>query len=143
LLDSITIARSRKHIEKYYDINKIGKFPNRLKPITHRSDLTDIDGFMDIKTLYGELSKLAMCIYTPFDYIFENKKQFYADEYDTEISENVSLKQTTRERSIQKLMKINLLKRLESSVDSFRITLSRLIGTIDETIKAIDKFEKE
>jgi hypothetical protein len=143
LLDSITIARSRKHIEKYYDIDKIGKFPNRRKPITHRSDITDIPGFMSISNLYGELSRLDMCIYTPFDYLIENKKQFYADKYDTEVSESVSLKQTTRERSIQKLMKINLLKRLESSVDSFRITLSKFIDAVDTTLKNIDKFEKE
>lgn len=143
LLDSITIARSRKHIEKYYDMNKIGKFPNRLKPITHRPDLTDLEWFMDMKTLYEELSRLEMSIYTPFDYIFDSKKSFYADIYDTEISENVSLKQTTRERSIQKLMKINLLKRLESSVDSFRITLSNFISIVGNTIKSIEKFEIE
>lgn len=98
---------------------------------------------MDIKTLYKELSRLDMCIYTPFDYLFENKKDFYADMYDTEVSDNVSLKQTTRERSIQKLMKINLLKRLESSVDSFRITLSKFNQAVQNTIDSIEKFEKE
>jgi predicted transcriptional regulator len=83
-----------------------------------------------------------MCIYTPFDYLLDSKKQFYADQYDTEIAENVSLKQTTRERSLQKLMKVNLLKRLESSVDSFRITLSKFIDSVDATLHNIEKFEK-
>lgn len=142
LLDNITIARSRRHIEKYYDISKIGKFPNRLKPITHRPDITDLEWFMEVKELYEELSKLRMSLYTPFDYIIENRKSFYADRYDTEITENVSLKQTTREQSIQKLMKVNLLKRLESSVDSFRITLSKFIQSTQDVIKSIEKFEE-
>lgn len=143
LLDSITIARSRRHIEKYYDIKSIGKFPDRLKPITYRPDITDLEWFMTIKELYEELSKMEMCIYTPFDYLLENKKSFYADLYDTEITENVSLKQTTREKSLQVLMKVNLLKRLESSVDSFRITLEKFIKAVDSTLKNIEKFEKE
>ncbi len=143
LLDGITIARSRKHIEKYYDMNKIGKFPNRLKPITRRPDITDLEWVMNIKELYTELSKLTMCIYNPFDYLLEDKKGFYADKYDTEVNEYVSLKQTTREKSIQKLMKINLLKRLESSVDSFRITLDKFIHSVESIINAIEKFEED
>lgn len=143
LLDSITIARSRKHIEKYYDIAKVWKFPNRLKPKTIRSNITNLDSFMTIKDLYTDLSRMNMSVYTPFDYILDSRKSFYNDLYDTNISENVSLKQTTREKSLQKLMKINLLKRLESSVDSFRITMSKYIDSIEWLIKSIDKFEKE
>lgn len=142
LLDSITIARSRKHIEKYYDINKIGKFPNRLKPITHRSNITDLEGFIEIKDLYRELTRLNMSVYSPFDYILDNKKDFYSNLYDTEISENVRLGQFNREKSLQKLMRINLLKRLESSVDSFRITLNKFIKNNEDKIEAILKFEK-
>ncbi len=143
LLDSVTIARSRKHIEKYYDTEKIWKFPNRLPPIPIRTDITDLDGFMNIKELYEELSKLTMSIYTPFDYILDSKRQFYNDLYDTNIKENVSLKQSTREQSLQKLMKVNLLKRLESSVDSFRITLGKFISNIESVINSIEKFEKD
>jgi len=143
LLDSVTIARSRRHIEKYYDINKIGKFPNRLKPITHRSEITTLEGSMEIEYLYKELSKLNMSIYSPFDYIFDDKRSFYGNVYDTAISETVSLKQSTREKSLQKLMKINLLKRLESSVDSFRLTLDKFVKKIESTIASIDKFEKD
>lgn len=142
LLDSVTIARSRKHIEKYYDINKIGKFPNRLKPITHHADITDIDGFIEISELYEELSRLNLAIYSPTEYILESKRQFYSDLYDTNISEKVSFKQSHREKSLQTLMRVNLLKRLESSVDSFRITLDKFIKANETTIEQIIAFEK-
>ena len=142
LLDSVTIARSRKHIEKYYDINKIGKFPNRLKPITHHADITDIKGFIGITELYKELSKLSMSIYSPTEYILDNKRQFYSDIYDTNISEKVSFKQSHRERNLRTLMRVNFLKRLESSVDSFRITLSKFIKELERTIAKIEAFEK-
>lgn len=142
LLDSITIARSRKHIEKYYDMDQIGKFPNRLKPITHRADITDLPGFIAISDLYKELTKLNMSIYSPFDYILYNKREFYSDLYDTNISDKVSFKQAHRERSLQTLMRVNLLKRLESSVDSFRITLGKFLKGIENTLQKIEQFEK-
>jgi len=143
LLDSVTIARSRKHIEKYYDINKIGKFPNRLKPVTHRANITELPGFIEISTLYKELTRFNMSIYSPFDYILDNRKEFYGDLYDTNISEGVSFKQSQREKSLQTLMRVNLLKRLESSVDSFRITLNKFITGIEKTLKKIEEFEKD
>jgi ERCC4-related helicase len=143
LLDSVTIARSRKHIEKYYNINEIGKFPNRLKPITHRADITDLEGFMKIDQLYNELSKLNMSVYSPYIYILDSKIEFYDGIYDTNISEGVSFKQSHREKNLQTLMRVNLLKRLESSVDSFRITLKKFISEVENTIKIIEKFEKD
>ncbi|MBU4419507.1 MAG: DEAD/DEAH box helicase family protein [Proteobacteria bacterium] len=142
LLDSVTIARSRKHIEKYYDINKIGKFPNRLKPITHHADITDLAGFIEMSELYKELSRLNLAIYSPTEYILDSKRSFYSELYDTNISEKVSFKQSHREKSLQTLMRVNLLKRLESSVDSFRITLSKFIKENEITIGKIEAFEK-
>lgn len=142
LLDNITISRSRKHITKYYDTNAIGKFPRRLAPKTIESEITHLKGFMKIKELYENLAMLSMSIYTPFDYILDSKIQFYADVYDTKIEGRSSLKQTTREKSLQKLMRVNLLKRLESSVDSFRITLNKFVKASSSTIKKIEKFEK-
>lgn len=142
LLDNITISRSRKHITKYYDTASIGKFPNRLKPITYRSDISDIPGFMEVEELYKKLTQLNMSFYSPFDYILQDKIKFYNETYDTQINDNSSLKQTTRERSLQKLMKINFLKRLESSVDSFRLTLEKFILSVENAIKSIDQFEK-
>jgi predicted transcriptional regulator len=93
---------------------------------------------MDMKTLYEELSRLEMSIYTPFDYLLPNRQLYYAELYDTKVSENVSLTQSNREKSIQKLMKVNLLKRLESSVDSFRITIGKFIDSVNNTIKSIE-----
>ena len=141
LLDNITISRSRKHITKYYDTNAIGKFPKRLPPITVESEITYLKDFMKIKELYEKLAMLSMSIYTPFDYILDDKIDFYADVYDTKIEGKSSLKQTTREKSLQKLMRVNLLKRLESSVDSFRITLEKFVNAIGDTVKNIEKFE--
>ena len=142
LLDSVTIARSRKHIEKYYDINKIGKFPTRLKPMSITTPITNIDDFYSVKEIYDSLTKLSMCVYTPFDYILPNCVAKYEDLYDTKVRGGATkLKQADREKSLQKLMRINLLKRLESSVDSFRITISKILNQINFTIDAINNFE--
>ena len=143
LLDSVTIARSRRHIEKYYDMSKIGKFPTRLKPISKSTEITDLDNFYTMEEIYNMLSKLNMSIYTPFDYILQNKISLYEEIYDTKVKGgNVTLRQADREQSLQKLMRINLLKRLESSVDSFRITINKILGLINSTINSIDEFEK-
>lgn len=141
LLDSVTIARSRKHIEKYYDSGKIGRFPNRLKPITHHANITELPDFIEIAELYKKLTRLNMAIYSPFEYILDSKKEFYSDVYDTKLKENTSFRQSHREKSLQTLMRVNLLKRLESSVDSFRITLNKFIREIETTIFAIEEFE--
>lgn len=141
LLDSVTIARSRKHIEKYYNMDDIGRFPNRLKPITLRTNITELAGFMEISVLYGELSKLNMSIYSPMLYILESKKEFYSDLYDTKVNRNVRFTQSQREKSLQTLMRVNLLKRLESSVDSFRKTLKKFISGVDSILGKINDFE--
>ena len=143
LLDSVTIARSRKHIEKYYDMNKIGKFPTRLKPISKTTEITNLYGFYSVKEIYNMLSKLNMSIYTPFNYILQSKIRYYEELYDTKVrGGSATLRQSDRERSLQILMRINLLKRLESSVDSFRITLNKILDSINNTIKSIEEFEK-
>ncbi len=142
LLDNITIARSRKHIEKYYDLEKIGKFPNRLKPITVRSSITDLPDFIEIEEIYKRLSKLNLSVYSPFEYILDNKREYYSERYDTEISETVKFDQANREKSLQKLMRVNLLKRLESSVEAFRITLNKFTQKIENTLESIENFEK-
>lgn len=139
LLDSVTIARSRKHIEKYYNTAEIGKFPERKKPISLRPQLTDLDSAINYNQIYGLLMMLSLCIYTPSNYIFPSKMKKYID-----ITHNKAdnLTQSGREQGIRRLMSINLLKRLESSVNSFQLTLKRIESLIDETIKSIDKFEK-
>lgn len=138
LLDSVTIARSRKHIEKYYDTKEIGKFPERLKPISLRPRLTDLGNAINYNEIYEQLMQLTLCVYTPSNYIFPSKLQKYKD---LTHNKGENLTQTGRERGIQRLMSINLLKRLESSVNSFQLTLTRIKELIDDTIDAINRFE--
>ena len=139
LLDSVTIARSRKHIEKYYDTAEIGKFPERKKPISLRPCLTDLDTAINYNEIYEQLMHLSLCIYTPSNYIFPSKMQKYID---LTHNKGDNLTQTGREEGIRRLMSINLLKRLESSVNSFQLTLQRIKTLIDDTIDAINRFEK-
>lgn len=141
LLDSVTIARSRKHIEKYYNIKDIGKFPTRNKPISIRAKLTDLNSAITFNEIYEELSMLNLSIYTPSKYIFKSKLEKYLDSSNTSESKSFYLSQNGREEGIRKLMRINLLKRLESSVNSFYLTLKRINDFVHSTLKSIDAFE--
>lgn len=139
VLDSVTIARSRKHIEKYYNTAQIGKFPERLKPISKRPKLTDLKDAINYNEIYEELMMLGLEIYTPSAYIFPSKMSKYQELMH---NKGTSLTQSGREEGIRRLMSVNLLKRLESSVYSFNLTLTRIKDLIEKTIAAIDKFEK-
>ncbi len=139
VLDSVTIARSRKHIEKYYNTAEIGKFPERLKPISKRPSLTDLNSAINYNQIYEQLMLLSLVIYTPSNYIFPSKLSKYID---LTHNKGNNLTQRGREQGIQRLMSINLLKRLESSVYSFNLTLKRILELINKTIDAIDRFEK-
>lgn len=139
VLDSVTIARSRKHIEKYYNTEEIGKFPERLAPISLRPSLTDLETAINYNQIYEQLMMLTLCIYTPSNYIFPSKLDKYKD---LTHNKGQNLTQKGREEGIRRLMSINLLKRLESSVYSFNLTLSRIRDLILNTIKCIDEFEK-
>lgn len=139
MLDSVTIARSRKHIQKYYNMEKIGKFPERLKPISLRPHLTDLEETVNYNKIYQQLSLLSLQIYTPSNYIFPSKMVKY-----TEVTHNKgnTLTQKGREEGIRRLMSINLLKRLESSVYSFKVTLNRILNLINDTIAVIEEYKK-
>ena len=139
LLDSVTIARSRRHIEKYYDTAAIGQFPERLKPISLRPSMTDLSSAINYNQIFELLTQLSLCIYTPSNYIFPSKIARYID---LTHNKGNNLTQQGREQGIRRLMSINLLKRLESSVYSFHLTLTRILDLITGTIKAIDDFEK-
>ena len=139
ILDSVTIARSRKHIEKYYNTEEIGKFPERLKPISRRPSMTDLSSAINYNQIYEQLMQLTLVIYTPSNYIFPSKMSKYID---LTHNKGNNLTQKGREQGIQRLMSINLLKRLESSVYSFNLTLSRILALIKSTITSIDNFEK-
>ncbi|MFP3154798.1 SNF2-related protein [Lachnospiraceae bacterium ZAX-1] len=133
MLDSVTIARSRKHIEKYYNTAEIGKFPERMKPMTLRPKMTDLESAIDYDDIYDQLMKLNLAIYTPTDFLLESYRAKYVDP-----SKNID--RAGREIGIRRLMCINLLKRLESSVYSFRITLERVRALINGTIADIDAY---
>ena len=139
VLDSVTIARSRKHIEKYYNTEKIGKFPERLKPISKRPDLTDLHDAVSYNEIYEQLSLLTLEIYTPSKYIFPSKLHKYQE---LNHNQGGNLTQSGREEGIRRLMSVNLLKRLESSVFSFHLTLKRIMSFIVSKIHAIDEFER-
>lgn len=142
VLDSVTIARSRKHIQKYYDTTDIGTFPIRLKPLSPRPHLTDLKTAINYNEIFEQLMLLTLTIYTPTHYILPSKMDKYAELYgDNKV--NVGFTQANREQGIRRLTAINLMKRMESSVYSFNLTLKRIKDLIDSTIETIDRFNKQ
>ena len=143
LLDSVTIARSRKHIETFYDTSKIGKFPERRKPLSYHCPLTTREDVMSLNEIVAQLSLLKLAVYAPLSYILPSRVAKYEALYDTEVGGGRGrLKQVDRERSLQALMTTNLLKRLESSVEAFRLTLGSLKENLTKTLEAIAGFER-
>ena len=142
VLDSVTIARSRKHIQKYYDTTDIGTFPIRLKPLSPRPHLTDLKTAINYNEIFEQLMLLTLTIYTPTHYILPSKMDKYAELYgDNKV--NVGFTQANREQGIRRLTAINLMKRMESSVYSFNLTLKRIKDLIESTIETIDRFNKQ
>ena len=136
LLDAVTIARSRSHIVKYYDTKDIGKFPTRLAPISRRPKLTDLNESITFSDIAEQLNELNLSIYTPSLYIFDSVKDYY------EINmEGSGISIDGREKGLRKLMATNLLKRLERSVNTFRLTLTRITDYIEQTLAVIDRHE--
>ena len=133
VLDSVTIARSRRHIEKYYNMGEIGSFPERLKPLSLRPRLSDLENAINYSEIYEQLMKLNLSVYIPTDFIFPSQLAKYVDQ-------SININRAGREQGIRRLMSINLLKRLESSVESFRLTVGRVKTMIDDTIAEIDAF---
>ena len=139
LLDAVTIARSRKHIQQYYDTTDIGTFPERLKPISRQPHLTDLDTAINYNEIFEQLQSLRLAIYAPSAFILDSKLYKYKEEEST-TGHRLSIEE--REQGIQRLMNIQLLKRLESSVNSFRLTLGRIRDYMQETLDAIEKYQK-
>ncbi len=139
VLDSVTIARSRKHIQKYYDTTDIGTFPVRKKPISKNPPLTDLENTISYNQIFEKLLQLNLDIYRPSHYILPSKLKKYTELFG---DEGGRLTQTGREQGIRRLMAINLMKRMESSVYSFNLTLTRIRSLIESTIHSIDTFDK-
>ena len=139
LLDAVTIARSRKHIQQYYDTTDIGTFPERLKPISRQPHLTDLDTAINYNEIFEQLQLLHLAIYAPSAFILPSQLWKYKEEEST-TGHRLSIEE--RELGIQRLMNMQLLKRLESSVNSFRLTLTRISDYMQETLGAIARYQK-
>ena len=143
LLDSVTIARSRKHIQTFYDTKDIGPFPERRKPLSFHSPLTQRTDVMSFNEIFEQLSLLRLAVYAPISYILPSRLKKYEEMYDTQVAGGKSkFKQVDRERSLQALMTTNLLKRLESSIESFRLTLRSLRTNHTNTLAKISTFNQ-
>jgi len=138
LLDSLTIARSRKHIEKYYaeSVRLLGGFPQREKPLSLYPEI-DLQGeFLSYDMLNEEISKYQLSLFNPSKYVLPPYQAIYnqKDQY--------NFQQSDRENFLIGMMKVNFLKRLESSVHSFDITLTRTIAKIDDLVQRIKRFQQ-
>lgn len=139
LLNTVTIARSRKHIQTYYDTKDIGDFPERNKPISIKSDIDRKEEFPSLGKVNGMIASLNLAIYSPMHYILPNRLKYYEELYDQEVKEGKgSFKQIDREKNIVNLMRVNILKRLESSINSFSLTLERILNQINNMLNVLD-----
>lgn len=140
LLDSVTIARSRKHIQAFYDTTEIGSFPKRLPPRSVRQPLSDLPDGPSFNDIFGELQKLTLAVYTPMTYVFQSRRPKYAELYNAKGgAAPANLDQVGREQGLKQLMTVNLLKRLESSVEAFRLTLGKIESAVNATLNQLEQ----
>ena len=140
LLDTVTIARSRKHIEKYYNLEEIGKFPTRLSPENIYPVIDAKGEFPPIENINKLIKKLTLCVYSPLGYILPEKRIAYEKKYDMTVGINNSVfRQTDREQSLVGLMRVGILKRMESSINSFALTVENILHKIDKTLESIEE----
>lgn len=139
LLDLLTIARSRKHIEKYYDITEIGSFPERLQPVNIKADIDSQDQFPPLKEINRTIRKLNLSAYSPLKYVRADKREEYSRKYDVKVKDGASVfRQVDREQSLIHLMRVNLLKRMESSIHSFGLTLGKLLSEVERLLEKLE-----
>jgi SNF2 family DNA or RNA helicase len=139
LLDLLTIARSRKHIEKYYGTAETGRFPERLKPINYKPDVDLAGEFRSIREINQEIRKLTLAAYAPLRYVLPQKQDAYDEKYSTQIRGGESFfRQADREESLVQLIRVNVLKRMESAVTSFALTLKRQLADVEATLARIE-----
>ena len=144
LLDTLTIARSRKHIEKYYNLAEIGRFPTRLKPINECPEIDTLGQFPPIGEVNKMINRLTLGLYAPLKYVRSDKRQAYERRYDMAVADGRSVfKQVDRENQLIHLMRVNLLKRMESSINSFVLTVEKIANRISNTLEIIAKHEGE
>lgn len=135
VLDQVTVARSRKHIQRYYDMSAIGPFPRRLPPVPKSPKLSTVSDSINYHEIYEELDSLTLAVYMPSSYLHPSKAAKYA-----KLGGGGNLSLGGRETGVRRLMNTNLLKRLESSVCSFRLTLERLLKAMNDALVQIDDY---
>lgn len=136
VLDQVTVARSRKHIQRYYDVNAIGPFPRRNDPISIYPKLSTLPNSTTYSEIANSLDLLNLAVYIPSHYLLPSARGKYEDK-------NGNLTTSGRETGVRKLMAANLLKRLESSVSSFRLTLERVFSVMNQCLNTIEVFKAE
>src|SRR5690606_6572625 len=130
LLDLLTIARSRKHIAKYYDLQEVGHFPHRAPPVNVKADIDTAGLFPPLRDVNRDIRRLNLSAYAPLRYVLPHKVPEYSPRYDMEVKGGRSFRQRDREESLIHLMRVNLLKRMESSINSFAQTVGKLLGKV-------------
>lgn len=142
LLDLLTIARSRKHIEKYYGTQETGRFPERLKPINLKPDVDAAGEFRSIREINNEIRRLTLAAYAPLRYVLPHKAEAYDAKYSTQLQGREGFfRQVDREESLVNLLRVNVLKRMESAVFSFALTLERQLADVEAILARIDAKE--
>jgi len=140
LLDLLTIARSRKHIEKYYGTAETGQFPERLKPINIKPDVDRAGEFRSIREINNEIRRLNLATYAPLRYVLPHKQAAYDAKYSTELRGGEGFfRQVDREESLVHLLRVNVLKRMESAVSSFALTIGRQMADVEATLARIEE----
>ncbi|WP_353228922.1 helicase-related protein [Novosphingobium sp.] len=135
LLDGVTIARSRRHVERHYAsaMETIGHFPARERPVSVFAQI-DTDGeFPAFAHVHDEISALRMALYNPLSFVHAEHKHRY--------DPGGNFDQGNRERFLIGIIKTGLLKRLESSVNSFGTSMARLCDRIDRRLADIEAFK--
>ena len=144
LLDQLTIARSRKHIEKYYGISETGRFPERLRPINIKPDVDRAGEFRSIRDINLEIRRLNLAAYAPLRYVLPHKQAAYDAKYSTQIRGGEGyFRQVDREESLIHLLRVNVLKRMESAVSSFALTVHRQLEDVEATLARIEAHADE
>ncbi|MFN0222638.1 helicase-related protein [Paenibacillus sp. KR2-11] len=144
LLDHLTIARSRKHIEKYYGTNETGRFPVRLKPINIKPDVDSAGQFRSIREINHEIRRLNLASYAPLRYVLPHKQAAYDAKYSTRIRGGEGFfRQADREESLIHLLRVNVLKRMESAVSSFALTIQRQLKDVEATLSQVEAHAEE
>lgn len=142
LLDTLTIARSRKHIERYYNLAEIGKFPERMSPRNVYAEIDLKSEFPTIEEINGQIKQLNLCVYAPLAYVRPEKRKYYSEKYDAKVGDGV-FTQMDREKSLVNLMRVNILKRMESSIHAFTLTVGKILGQITKLLEMIENYSPE